>query len=378
MPIRFRKYYVAIGGCLALLIAGGAMGQADNQARNPDVEQGAPTSPPLDPNQSPEDNDPQPSVQPNSEPSERNRAPNSSSKQELGSRTDEGRVQGTPSPEHDPSATASHNTYSPDSHAPERSNVEIQKESADGLWRWVANNIGGKEGWAQWVMAIMSVFATGLSAWAILLLRRTLRATVAAVREAEKSTEAAQTAARHGAASAEIALAVEQPFWSVPSVVVQPAELGAILYDAPNRELRIEVRLRNIGRTNALITAHGASVLISAEEPRSFPAMKLLPQNTIVRANVQNQEGAHSFDHPYVISALDSDAIIEGRFKLYIFIVFQYQDFSGIRHEIGFCHTNDRPQFMGRMVQRGPDALQYHRQDRSHLESSAGLGAFST
>lgn len=50
------------------------------------------------------------------------------------------------------------------------------------------------DGWAQWAMAILTLIGVGISGWAVLLLKRTLDATRAAVREAQKATIAAQDA----------------------------------------------------------------------------------------------------------------------------------------------------------------------------------------
>jgi hypothetical protein len=52
------------------------------------------------------------------------------------------------------------------------------------------------DGWAQWAMAIVSLLALGVSAWAVALLKKTLTATRAAVKEAEIATKAAQDSVR--------------------------------------------------------------------------------------------------------------------------------------------------------------------------------------
>lgn len=45
------------------------------------------------------------------------------------------------------------------------------------------------DGWAQWAMAILSLFALGVSAWAVWLLRDTLKATREAVRAADDAVD---------------------------------------------------------------------------------------------------------------------------------------------------------------------------------------------
>jgi hypothetical protein len=51
------------------------------------------------------------------------------------------------------------------------------------------------DGWAQWAMVILALFGVLISAWAVWLLKKTLDATLIAVREGEKATTSSLTAA---------------------------------------------------------------------------------------------------------------------------------------------------------------------------------------
>ncbi len=68
------------------------------------------------------------------------------------------------------------------------------------------------DGWAQWAMVIIALIGVAISGWAVWLLKRTLDATIVAIGEGKKATDASLDAVKAASAANEIMLLEQRPW----------------------------------------------------------------------------------------------------------------------------------------------------------------------
>jgi hypothetical protein len=117
------------------------------------------------------------------------------------------------------------------------------------------------DGWAQWAMALFSLIALLISAWAVWLLQETLTATRAAVREAESATKAAQDAVEVTRETGQAQVRAYLEF-EIDSIDVSEVTNS----DLPQTRIEFAGKIRNTGQS----PAHAYRVLFDIEAEKSY------------------------------------------------------------------------------------------------------------
>jgi hypothetical protein len=131
--------------------------------------------------------------------------------------------------------------------------------------------------YAQWIMAILAIVATGLSFWAVILLRATLDATLQMAKEAENATRAALVSVDQARAIGE---AQTRPWICFKDIQINPASSMSIDGVNVGRGYQINVFFENYGQTPAVkvgILREGFSV---DKEDTKYKLTKLTANGT--------------------------------------------------------------------------------------------------
>lgn len=167
---------------------------------------------------------------------------------------------------------------------------------------------------AQWIMALLGLVATGLSAWAVVLLKRTLHETEAAV---EVTRDVGQSQLR-----AYVSVSFAQFVRAGDSAV---AKIG----------------IKNFGQTPAFnvvtwvhtwIERYPLEIELPRPEPKDFESFS--------RANLPPQtEVEHIQHHPKDINDFSRKEIQAGRAAFYVYGEVQYDDVFGVRRHTRYLYS---------------------------------------
>ena len=207
-----------------------------------------------------------------------------------------------------------------------------QHQTQQPVFDWRAF-VSAKDTLAQWIMAAFGVVATGVSIWAIILLRRTLR-------ESRRATKAALRAAEAAGATVDVTRDIGQRQIRAYVISDPNFEWGHAYRDRPKNIVgyNFNMKWRNCGLTPARRCRSRVSLGVFDELlPRDFSyADKAAPEITDTNYIGPNQ---------IILSRVggfklgDADVVQRGEKHLYIWGWTEYDDvFGGVRRRTEFCY----------------------------------------
>ena len=124
-------------------------------------------------------------------------------------------------------------------------------ESGESEVRKVPDIILG-DGWAQWAMALFALMGVIISGWAVWLLKKTLDATVIAVREGEKATSASLEAASAAREANQIMRDEQRPWLDI---IASPSGQLTYMPDSDTIAIPFDITVKNMGKSPAFNVA---------------------------------------------------------------------------------------------------------------------------
>ncbi|MEQ8399320.1 MAG: hypothetical protein RIC85_05370 [Gammaproteobacteria bacterium] len=166
-----------------------------------------------------------------------------------------------------------HNTSEPDERAPQQPKdvgiagvgapatkpaSEGESRKSENEWAQYAAYFKKEDSIAQWLMMLASLAATGISLWAVCLLRDTLKATRHTIRVAARANEVATAANK--AAYASVAVTQDTAIRQLRAyIVVETASDGVV---EVGQHVRVPMKLRNLGQTPAKNAAIASNLIV--------------------------------------------------------------------------------------------------------------------
>ena len=203
------------------------------------------------------------------------------------------------------------------------------QEEPGGFVTWWVANVGGRDGYAQWIMAVFGAAAFGVSVWAVCLLKKTLDATKNAVEQAREGTQAANAAVEVTERTAKAQL---RAYVHIEQVWREPTEY------AP-KDL-VAVKIRNSGQSFAFDVSVRSRFFWTADRHAAqFPAdhqeMSKTPKSVIGPNAIQTISAYVPHDHAGYAKFLRGDGCI------FIYGRVTYKDIFGEEHWSDFRLWND-------------------------------------
>ena len=154
---------------------------------------------------------------------------------------------------------------------------------------------------------------------------------------ANRSAEAANKAANAAELSAKAAVGVELPVFVLHHLDFIDREVADLttLLQWPT----IEISVKNYGRTPALVLSQSSEVSICAvlpERPEYPSALDQPPERVVERGDIYDLIAARP-ERDNLLSPDETQAIIDGKIRLWVFGYVRYKDFLGNPHMTRFC-----------------------------------------
>ena len=185
---------------------------------------------------------------------------------------------------------------------------------------------------AQWFMAIGGLVATGVSIWAIFLLRATLKATRDAVTEAEMGSAAAREANEIARDTARREL---RAYVTVEVAKLQTFEVG--------KRISAQLKINNVGTTPMYkafqISGIGMGPYPYPDEETAWATMTIedARKNYPIKQFYLGRSGNLEKESGFVMSEEDRNAILSGDRRVYIYGSLFYDDIFEQTHRTTFC-----------------------------------------
>lgn len=222
----------------------------------------------------------------------------------------------------------------------------------DGFWRWWDANVGGRDGQAQWIMAIFGAIATGISIWAIWLLKKTLKATEDTVRLSREMTDAANR-------QADAAIRLEAArLVMVGAYVNLPNRGGGENVKIPDEGMAVKVVFRNAGKTAAMVRQHAVLWTLGKGPPTPrYPMGSIYVEHADRLIENGNTVLVTDAIRTIAISDENRKAIEKNETILWAFGFVEFEDWFGMQRREDFMfrweletRPNRHPATLGRFV----------------------------
>lgn len=177
--------------------------------------------------------------------------------------------------------------------------------------------VSAKDTLAQWIMAMLSAFATGVSVWAVILLRDTLKATREAVNHAEEANSTTEAMVELNEANAQRQLRAY--------VTLVSAEITRF---AVGESIQIELKMKNCGQTPAYDYRGGYFIQIMPTLKEGSYELDLPKEDHTWSRTVLGPgiETSTFFKDTPVLSWEDRESIRTGKSTLYLWGIDEYTD----------------------------------------------------
>lgn len=199
---------------------------------------------------------------------------------------------------------------------------------------WTRTGVSPQDTLAQWTMAFFAMLATGVSIWAVRLLKGTLRATRDAVEQAREANTATRAMVTLSEQTAERQL---RAYVTMVGIHLTQFEVG--------KPIKLEIRMKNCGQTPAYDYRGGYTMTtvpnLMAEKFRfNRPVEDQTWSKTVLGPGI---ETGTLFPNNHILSKTEYDHVTGGSYALFVWGYDAYTDAFGKQQSMWFRYQHTGP-----------------------------------